>query len=84
MSKLLNNLQFHGGQKDQVFDPERYTSMPLPEDCDLQCFLPMIKAHAQLDFSKANSDIISGEVEIRLRCLQLVQHGKWIADELAR
>ena len=44
----------------------------------------MIKCFTALDFNKSTSDIISGEMEVRLRCQRMVDHGKWIADEFPR
>ncbi|KAK2159240.1 hypothetical protein LSH36_156g11043 [Paralvinella palmiformis] len=81
LSKLLNNLQFSPNQKDAAFDLEKYLRVPLPEDCELRCFIPMVAAHCELDFQLMPAEGLSANLEMHIRCQRLVEHGLWLCDE---
>ncbi|ELT91912.1 hypothetical protein CAPTEDRAFT_228702 [Capitella teleta] len=79
LSKLLNNLQFLT-QTEMVDQLQKYKSMPLTEDFDLRCFLPICKAHSDFVFGgQPSSD--SADLEMRLRCHRLVKFGMSICEE---
>lgn len=56
------------------------SSVPLPEDRDLQCFLPLEKSLSRLRF--ASHDWNSDPPALnRLRAARLVAFGDWLADQ---
>jgi tetratricopeptide (TPR) repeat protein len=83
VSKLLNVLQSSASTKESSLDLQKYAKTPLPEDNDLECFLPVNRALSELDFcsTPAGTDILSDEVEVRLRCQRLFSAGFWLAEE---
>lgn len=54
--------------------------MPLPEDRDLQCFLPLVNAFKELDFTTENltQDVLFFN---KLRVKRLVNLGNWLATQ---
>ena len=58
-------------------DLSHLNSYPLPEDVELQCFLPLSEAHEHLDFSKCvRADLQS--FDGHLRNCQLDSHSHYI------
>ena len=57
---------------------------PLQEDVDLQCFLPISKYHSRLNFRKASGEGLPVEVETKLRCHRLLEHGRWVCEQFPR
>ncbi|XP_078686149.1 uncharacterized protein LOC144918910 isoform X1 [Branchiostoma floridae x Branchiostoma belcheri] len=74
LARVLNCIQL----KERINNP---ANRPLPEDFELQGFLPLVKAHRPLDFSKGQSSILEpGEVQVQYRCQRLCDIGTWITD----
>ncbi|XP_035685493.1 protein SMG7-like [Branchiostoma floridae] len=74
LARVLNCIQL----KERINNP---ANRPLPEDFELQGFLPLVKAHRPLDFSKGQSSILeAGEVQVQYRCQRLCDIGTWITD----
>ncbi|KAL5011982.1 hypothetical protein ScPMuIL_010533 [Solemya velum] len=80
-SKVLNNIQPYGSNKEGSVDTSKYQELPLPEDAELRCFQPIEKAHIGYSFSRVPSDGLPSEVEIQLRCERLLAHGTYISEE---
>uniref|UniRef100_T1JIJ0 DNA/RNA-binding domain-containing protein n=1 Tax=Strigamia maritima TaxID=126957 RepID=T1JIJ0_STRMM len=77
LCKLLNGIQV-GSMNG--FDFSKYQDVPLPEDWDLQCFLPLAKTHRQYKF-KETTPRLTEEEEAKLRTYRLLSHGKWICEQ---
>lgn len=75
--QLLNALQ---ATKMPGFDQNKYAQVPLPEDWDLHCFLPLLKAHKLYKW-KQHSPVLSSEEEHSLRVCRLVEIGRWMCDQ---
>ncbi|CAH0388220.1 unnamed protein product [Bemisia tabaci] len=75
LAKLLNNLQ----PSLNNFKEKSYNSVPLPEDKDLQGFVPLEEAFSGLTF---NHRVTQHDKSIlnKLRALRLVSFGKWLAN----
>ncbi|XP_041369833.1 protein SMG7-like [Gigantopelta aegis] len=82
LAKLLNNLQTLSN-KENTPDSVRYEDVPLPEDCEVRCFQPIEKAHGNYSFSRVSVDSLPLSVEVHLRYLRLIEHGKWLAMEFS-
>ena len=58
--------------------------LPLPEDNDLQCFLPLSAAYSQLQFQKLTLEGLPDNTEVMLRCQRIVEHGLALAEDFPR
>ncbi|GLH09050.1 Uncharacterized protein GBIM_14191 [Gryllus bimaculatus] len=75
LCKLLNGLQ------SSVVDlPEKYYSVPLPEDRDLQGFLPLEKVFNGLRFNNQDWNLDAAFMN-KLRAFRLVEFGKWLTKQ---
>ncbi|XP_054271417.1 nonsense-mediated mRNA decay factor SMG7-like [Macrosteles quadrilineatus] len=72
LSRLLNVL--HSSLTG--FSAESYDKVPLPEDSDLQGFMPLEKAFADLNFSLKEGSAVSS----KLRAARLLQLGEWLTQ----
>ncbi|GAB1607750.1 protein SMG7 isoform X1 [Argonauta hians] len=77
LSKLLNMVQ-EQPLNGEYLDLSQYFDVPLPEDYDLRCFQPIEKAHSNYSF---DAETVPAEIEIQLRVLRLINHGKWIVEK---
>ncbi|GAB6024350.1 hypothetical protein CHUAL_009519 [Chamberlinius hualienensis] len=75
--KLLNSLQ---ATKLHGFDHNKYAHVPLPEDWDLQCFLPLQKAYKSYKWQQ-QSPLLSSEEEHSLRVYRLLEIGRWMCEQ---
>ncbi|KAL4219606.1 Protein smg7 [Mactra antiquata] len=80
LCKVLNSLQTWQ-MKEWDDDVMKYEDLPLPEDGELRCFQPIEKAHSGYSYSKLPADGLSNDVEVRLRCHRLLEHGHWIKEQ---
>ncbi|KAG8241507.1 Protein smg7, partial [Homalodisca vitripennis] len=72
LSRLLNVLQ----ASLSGFSAQTYAKVPLPEDSDLQGFIPLEKAFMDLNFSLQEGSVTSN----KLRGARLLQLGNWLAQ----
>lgn len=80
LCKVLNSIQAWQ-IKDGEKDLSKYEDLPLPEDGELRCFQPIEKAQSGWSYSKLPAEGLPSEVEVRLRCQRLLEHGHWIKEE---
>ncbi|XP_053380240.1 nonsense-mediated mRNA decay factor SMG7-like [Mercenaria mercenaria] len=80
LCKVLNSIQAWQ-IKDGEQDLSKYEDLPLPEDAELRCFQPIEKAQSGCSYSKLPAEGLALDVEVRLRCHRLLEHGHWIKEE---
>lgn len=73
LCRLLNVLQ----ETIVNFNSDIYTKVPLPEDKDLQAFLPLEKVFEGLKFGEQESNPTTVN---KLRGLRILEIGNWLAD----
>ncbi|XP_063229375.1 nonsense-mediated mRNA decay factor SMG7-like [Bacillus rossius redtenbacheri] len=76
LCKLLNGLQ----AVVTDFDPDKYTSVPLPEDRDLQAFIPLEKAFSHLRFNSRDWEISQVTLN-NIRASRLLEFGSWLVAQ---
>ncbi|XP_070532335.1 nonsense-mediated mRNA decay factor SMG7-like isoform X2 [Ptychodera flava] len=76
LAKIMNVIQ----HRDKVEDS--MANLPTQEDFNLQGFIPLGKAHSSLDFVKGQKMKIDEEVHSKLRIERLLEHGKWLSDNV--
>ncbi|CAH1787464.1 unnamed protein product [Owenia fusiformis] len=80
LAKVLNSIQYNN-QKDSLAETlHNYLHSPLPEDLELQCFLPVTKAHKEYNFQRVSKEEMSADMEVRLRCHRIVEHGRKLCE----
>lgn len=84
LCKLLNTQQWLLNECNKASDLQKYEDTPLPEDCDLRCFQPLEPTYSAYNFHKSVGEELSAACERDLRCLRLVAHGKWLAQDLPK
>lgn len=77
LCKLLNDLSV---APPESFDAAKFEDVPLPEDWDLQCFLPLKKSQRRLKFS-LSAESPSEEEFNWLRCVRLCKSGEFLTEE---
>ncbi|GFN73867.1 protein smg7-like [Plakobranchus ocellatus] len=84
LCKLLNTQQWLLNDCNKASDLQKYEDTPLPEDIDLRCFQPLEPTYSSFNFHKSLGEELSAACERDLRCLRLVAHGKWVAQDLPK
>lgn len=77
LCKLLNGIQCLLDSSDQS---NKLSSVPLPEDRELQGFLPLNKAMQDLRFNSEETKVDTMEIN-RLRASRLVNFGVWLSKQ---
>lgn len=72
LCKLLNSLQSICGDSDSL----KSNKVPLPEDRDLQCFLPLMNAFRDLNFTTPETN--DATFYNKLRVSRLIELGAWL------
>ncbi|RUS91468.1 hypothetical protein EGW08_000792 [Elysia chlorotica] len=84
LCKLLNTQQWLLNDCNKASDLQKYEDTPLPEDSDLRCFQPLEPTYSSYNFHKSVGEDLSAACERDLRCLRLVAHGRWLAQDLPK
>ncbi|XP_067940118.1 nonsense-mediated mRNA decay factor SMG7-like [Watersipora subatra] len=79
LAKALNSIQSHC-KDSKSLDLSVYDRLPLPEDVELQCFLPLHESHESLDFSLIRTQEWEPDDVTRVRCRRLVELGKVFSE----